>query len=364
MGWVLDTYQARRSEERTDHPWVTDFERETKVQLGHLDLHNGMHLKPASGQGSWAEVPWIGLRHDDLAENFNSGAYIALLFHADGSGASLSLQQGITVVRKAFGSLGGARRELGRRAGMIRSGIVAPGKFSATDAAIGGHDRRARLYRVAHVCGRSYRREEFGDVLADVEELARFYLELCIDDVVRGIVGAGEPVGPRLNQGDFEKRFRKPISDLELSAMDLSRSALSGTRTKQTVVQQRIGQAALLRALMRVYKPGCAACGETVFVEQRRKRTYRLQAAHAVPVALGGATIVRNALLLCLHCHWGFDRLCWWIGEEGIITVAEPLRRDYRIHGQRLATPKVPEATIDPEAVEHHRRRALERWGQ
>ena len=365
--WVMSTFPEAKREPFGKSSWRRAFHERTRSCLGSLAEGEDLILQAASGQGSWAEVPWIGLRHEGLAKNFNSGVYVALLFHPDGGGVSLSLQQGITRVREELG-MKRARAELRRRAVMIRSAILVPQRLDSSVAETGGVDRRARLYREAHICGTSYAREECHAIDSDFRQLVDLYLSFRNDRAVVGVVnganGDASTKGP-VDDRDFDRAFQEPIKALALAALDEHRSVFERTKKRPTLTQCRIGQRALRLALLRVYDRACVACGLALKARSGPRVDYCLHAAHVIPVELGGGTLVRNGLLLCPNHHWAFDHHCFSLDDNGRIIVPKrlnPIRSLVELDGRPLIRPKVQSAWLDIDAIRHHRRRAELKW--
>ena len=48
------------------------------------------------GKGNWAKIPWIGMRYNDLATNFQEGIYIVYLLSPDYNRLYLTIIQGVT----------------------------------------------------------------------------------------------------------------------------------------------------------------------------------------------------------------------------------------------------------------------------
>jgi hypothetical protein len=62
------------------------------AKLGYGELK----VKVNVGVGRWAEVPWIGLRHPEVAKNYDEGIFLVYFFAADFDRLYLALIQGVT----------------------------------------------------------------------------------------------------------------------------------------------------------------------------------------------------------------------------------------------------------------------------
>ncbi|MGE5363424.1 MAG: MrcB family domain-containing protein [Bacteroidota bacterium] len=61
-------------------------------------------VQGSPGQGNWAAIPWIAVLDRFITETVQDGYYIVYLFKEDFSGIYLSLNQGVTTVRKQYGA--------------------------------------------------------------------------------------------------------------------------------------------------------------------------------------------------------------------------------------------------------------------
>lgn len=85
-------------------------------ELGFLNFS----VKASVGIGTWATIPWIGIKHDEAAKSFEQGVYVVYLFSPDFSRLYLSIIQGAS----KFGS-----SEIERRATLLRRQINRPETF-------------------------------------------------------------------------------------------------------------------------------------------------------------------------------------------------------------------------------------------
>jgi len=104
------------------YPTYDHFERlrkelETKaILLG----FGGLKVKASVGMGSWAEIPWIGMRNPYLTDNFEEGEYVVYLFAPNYDRLFLGLIQGVTHLTSG---------ELAERTPRLRKKIVRPDDF-------------------------------------------------------------------------------------------------------------------------------------------------------------------------------------------------------------------------------------------
>ncbi len=82
--------------------------------------YGGLKVKVSVGMGSWADIPWIGMRHPELTDNFEEGVYVVYLFSPDYNRIYLALIQGVTKL---------TADELNRSTPLLRKEIRQPTDF-------------------------------------------------------------------------------------------------------------------------------------------------------------------------------------------------------------------------------------------
>ncbi len=80
----------------------------------------GFKVKVSVGQGCWAEIPWIGIRHPDFTDNFEEGEYVVYLLAPDYKRLHLGIIQGVTKLTP---------QEIDERTARLRKGIACPNGF-------------------------------------------------------------------------------------------------------------------------------------------------------------------------------------------------------------------------------------------
>ena len=85
--------------------------------LGFMDLT----VKASVGMGNWAEIPWIGIRHDNAAKSFEQGEYVVYLFSPDFGNLYLSMIEGVSKL---------GMDELKQKVASLRKKIKQPKGFS------------------------------------------------------------------------------------------------------------------------------------------------------------------------------------------------------------------------------------------
>jgi 5-methylcytosine-specific restriction enzyme A len=82
-------------------------------------------VRGSAGQGNWARVPWAAVFDRFVTDTAQDGYYVVYLVNEDSTGLYLSLNQGVTTVKKQYGA--GAKKALRVRASdyLARKGIGA-----------------------------------------------------------------------------------------------------------------------------------------------------------------------------------------------------------------------------------------------
>ncbi len=60
----------------------------------------------SAGQGNWARVPWAAVFDRFVTDTAQDGYYVVYLVREDFAGIYLSLNQGVTTVKKQYGTDG------------------------------------------------------------------------------------------------------------------------------------------------------------------------------------------------------------------------------------------------------------------
>jgi hypothetical protein len=155
---------ARRAPGGGVEPYKSLVEVEIPAALRFAALE-GFTIRGRTGVGDPAEVPWVGL-FPEGAESAKRGVYAVLLFAADGSRVSLSLNQG------SEGVQGGARVLL-KRAVDIRDAVGDQPDLDTT-IDLASAVERPRMYEAANAYARTYSRGAVPDSDVVFDDLRRF----------------------------------------------------------------------------------------------------------------------------------------------------------------------------------------------
>jgi 5-methylcytosine-specific restriction protein A len=127
------------------------------------------------GQGNWARAPWAAVYDRFITESAQDGYYIVYLVREDFSGIYLSLNQGVTSVRKQYGTE--AKRALRVRSAdfLARLGSLADGLSTGDlDLAASGAANLSSYYEAGNVCSIYYSREDLPNDVNLSSDLRRF----------------------------------------------------------------------------------------------------------------------------------------------------------------------------------------------
>jgi putative restriction endonuclease len=128
-------------------------------------------------------------------------------------------------------------------------------------------------------------------------------------------------------------------------------------RMESKLLKRAVRDVVFRANVCRAYKNTCAVTGWTI--ADRRIR-FEVEAAHIVPVALGGPDVVQNGIALTRTVHWLFDRHLISVDENGKLLVAHhlvprELASRFRTEQQGLLWPKDPHLRPHPRFLAHHR---------
>ena len=145
---------------------------------------NDIHVKPGTGKGTVAEIPWIGFRTDALATNFMRGIYVVYLFSPTLKTVSLCLAQGVSnfsgsdELERSEGIPKPSRKdfpELQKRALAVRETLEIPARFIESEVRLGGAGTRAAAYEKSIVCAVTYDPRDLPEERVLVDDLLQIF---------------------------------------------------------------------------------------------------------------------------------------------------------------------------------------------
>ncbi|WP_454254417.1 MrcB family domain-containing protein [Pseudomonas sp. Marseille-Q8238] len=75
-----------------------------KIINSYLGSYDRFLVKGSAGKGVWTSVPWVAILDKTVTDTPQKGFYLVYLFCEDGSGLYLSLNQGVTDIKRQYGS--------------------------------------------------------------------------------------------------------------------------------------------------------------------------------------------------------------------------------------------------------------------
>ncbi|MFD8750406.1 MrcB family domain-containing protein [Kitasatospora sp. NPDC059577] len=137
-------------------------------------VRGGYVIKGSAGAGAAAFCPWVAFFDPDETDTAQNGMYVVYLFAEDMQTVSLSLNHGVTELRKKY-KTSEANRKLAVEAEAIRE-AVSPGGFPdlETEIDLGGRSGLPRAYEYGNVFARTYRIAELPDEATLRDDLERF----------------------------------------------------------------------------------------------------------------------------------------------------------------------------------------------
>jgi 5-methylcytosine-specific restriction enzyme A len=143
-------------------------------------------VRGSAGQGNWARVPWAAVFDRFVTDTAQDGYYVVYLVNEDSTGLYLSLNQGVTTVKKQYGA--GAKKALRVRASdyLARIGIVADDLIRGPiELDSHSHPGLGTLYEQGAICSEYYQRGNIPDdtvLAADLRQFIDYYFSMVSRD--------------------------------------------------------------------------------------------------------------------------------------------------------------------------------------
>jgi len=206
----LEEYPKARKQNFAGHP-LAEFIR--KDIPGLIEKIIGQSVRyfahGSAGQGNWAHVPWIAVFDRLITDTAQDGYYIVYLFKGDYSGVYISINQGVTSLRKIYGS--DAKEALRARAGdfLARLGSV-PSNYivGKIDLAVQQASSLGSFYEYGNVIAKYYAREDIPEdqlLEEDLKTFLQYYLLLASKDLLPTVTTAEEEDEKSLDYEDLTR---------------------------------------------------------------------------------------------------------------------------------------------------------------
>ena len=173
---IITEYPLAKTQQLTDHPLANFIRQNVPVILQNtFPQHTDLQWAASPGQGRWSDAPWIAVFDPLVTETPQEGYYPVYLFTRTLDAVYLSLNQGMTELRKEFGS-GEAKEILRSRAKILRSRSESEYqvRFNATpiDLQASGPSTRLAFYEPGHVFGVRYDQNSLPTTQQLIDDLA------------------------------------------------------------------------------------------------------------------------------------------------------------------------------------------------
>lgn len=181
----------------------TDVPKAVEAVIGRSDRYIA---QGSAGKGNWARVPWVAVFDRLITETAQDGYYLVYLVKEDFSGVYLSLNQGVTTIRAAYGA--DAKEALAVRAADYlarlgqrdRSMVVGPIDLNVKiSSSLGAY------YEQGAICSKFYPLGEIPDdvvLTKDLNDLIEIYLLLATKELITTTLNA-EPDEVELDEEDL-----------------------------------------------------------------------------------------------------------------------------------------------------------------
>ncbi len=244
-------------------------------------------IEGSAGHGRWARSPWVAILDPLVSDSAQSGYYVVYLYREDLSGLYLSLNQGVTDVRKIYGST--VKNALKTRAVDFRSKLgEIPGKFRALqiDLRPSSPSNYSADYEAGNIIATFYDRANMPTervLIEDLHSMVELYSKLSYkENLAVGTIGVED-----------DEQDNNVIEDY------------AAFRQHKRIERNP----SLARKVKKIHGYACQACGfdfEMVYTGIPNRRY--VEAHHLIPIStLKGQKVSRNPktdfAVLCANCH-------------------------------------------------------------
>lgn len=179
---VLNEYLTVSQREAFKENPLADFLRnnlpETVFKL--LSEDPGLMCKGSAGQGNWARGPWVAIYDRLITTTAHSGYYPVYLFREDMAGVYLSLNQGMTELKKQYKS--DAKTALSSRAMNFRAMLgTKPGFIQNIDLAPSAPSNDTAFYEAGNIYAKFYPKDRLPNeeqLVSDLHAIMDLYEQI------------------------------------------------------------------------------------------------------------------------------------------------------------------------------------------
>jgi 5-methylcytosine-specific restriction protein A len=244
-------------------------------------------IEGSAGQGQWARSPWIAILDPLVSDSAQRGYYIVFLYREDFSGFYLSLNQGVTDVRRIYGAA--VKGALKTRARDLRSRLgVILNRFSEVEMDLrpASQANFSADYEAGNILSRFYPSEKVPDdsvLIEDLSAMLELYSQLSYkENLSVGTIGIEDDEQNNTFIEDYTA-FRQ-----------------------HKRIERNPAIAATVKKIQGYRCQACGFCFEEVYTGISNRKY--IEAHHLIPISsLKGQRVSRNPntdfAVLCANCH-------------------------------------------------------------
>ena len=268
------------------------------AKLSELFPEDKYYAKAYTGNGRMPLVPWVGLH--SKKEGFNSkpetGLYLTLLWHADGSGVCLSFQKGSDKSNKTH---------LSTTVELIRKNYDLSEFDYSINLKAPPKSKRPENYQNAHIAGHTYSKTNINNLQSDILRLESFYDQI-VEDNPTVHFGSGPSDIALLYEKTYSTTFDRKTLDKrvkKLRSLKGRQKATGNEKPRSKIVQSKEYERdpAVKAEVLDRAKGLCEYCYKRPFLTYDREPY--LEVHHIIPLSEGGPDTVKNTIALCPECH-------------------------------------------------------------
>lgn len=252
---VLNNYISNKILDYKENKLAKIIRTDLPKTLDGLLNNEKIKVKGSSGQGQWAEVPWIAFLHTEITDSTQSGYYVAYLFKANMDGVYISLNQGWQDYENTYG-IKEAKTQITKVTKLYQDRLkeylgeryIKKSSFSFSTIDLNNINKKTSLpegYELGHIYGKYYSKEDIqslnqNELSYDLNELINIYIQ-CVDNKLLNkdvnsdikLIEDNNNLTPtqkkylidsRLGQGKFRSELLKlypacPITKIKLKAL-------------------------------------------------------------------------------------------------------------------------------------------------
>jgi 5-methylcytosine-specific restriction protein A len=182
----LDEYPSASSASFAEHPVANFIRLEIPAIIrGAIGNNDRYIIQGSAGQGTWARVPWVAIFDRFVTETAQDGYYLVYLVREDFSGVYLSLNQGVTTVKRQYGANAKEALSIRARDFLARIGNTTGIIDGPIDLRVGQKSRYGPLYEQGAICSIFYERDSIPAdelLLSDLKLFLEYYFKLVVSD--------------------------------------------------------------------------------------------------------------------------------------------------------------------------------------